>query len=61
MVLLDLIPKDNDGDRFIESNRGKLFRAPSQEVEDLDEDDVRHTADADNLTAEDIDLHDLDL
>ena len=60
-MVLDLILKDDGGDRFIKSNHGKLFRAPSQETEDLDEDDVRHTADAENITAEDIDLQDLDL
>ena len=60
-MVLDLILKDDGGDRFIESNRRKLFHMPSQEAEDLDKDDVRHTAYADNLTAEDIDLHDLDL
>ena len=60
-MVLDLILKDDGGDRFIESNRGKLFRAPSQEAEDLDEDNVPPPADADNLTAEDINLHNLDL
>ena len=36
-LVLDLIIEDNGGDRLIESKRGKLFREPSREAEDLDE------------------------
>ena len=44
-------------DRFIESNRGKLFRAPSPEAEELDEEEE---VDEDELSGEDIDLNDLE-
>ena len=37
-LVLDLIIEDKGGDRLIESKRGKLFREPSPEAEDLDED-----------------------
>ena len=37
-LVLDLIIEDNGGDRLIESKRGKLFREPSGEAEDLEED-----------------------
>ena len=36
-MVLDLILKDNAGNKFIEANRGKLFRSLSQEAEDLNE------------------------
>ena len=56
-LVLDLIIKDEGGDRFIESNRGKLFRAPSPEAEELDEEEE---VDKDELLGEDIDLNDLE-
>ena len=56
-LVLDLIIKDKGGDRFIESNRGKLFRAPSPEAEELDEEEE---VDEDELSGEDIDLNDLE-
>ena len=34
-MVLDLIIEDEDGDRLVESRRGKLFRAPADEAEDL--------------------------
>ena len=34
-LVLDLIIKDEGGDRKVESKRGKLFRAPSDEAEVL--------------------------
>ena len=49
--------KDEGGDRFIESNRGKLFRAPSPEAEELDD---KEEVDKDELSGEDIDLNDLE-
>lgn len=36
-LILDLILKGNDSDKFIEAERGKLFKEPSREAEDLDE------------------------
>ena len=35
-LVLDLIIEDKGGDRKVESKRGKLFRAPSDEAEVLD-------------------------
>ena len=35
-LVLDLIIDDEDGDRLVESRRGKLFRAPLDEVEDME-------------------------
>ena len=34
-LFLDLIIEDEGGDRLVESRRGKLFRAPTDEVEDM--------------------------
>ena len=34
-LVLDLIIEDEGGDRLVESRRGKLFRAPTDEVEDM--------------------------
>ena len=60
-MVLNLIIKDDGGDQFIESNRGKLFRAPSREAEDLDEEVVRSEVDNEQLSAEDVDCRDLNL
>ena len=60
-LVLDLILKDDGGDRFIESNRSKLFRTPYQEIEDLEEEELRHEVDAKSITAEEIDLINLEL
>ena len=38
-LVLDLIIKDDGGDRYIEANRGKLFKVPSPEAEELDEEE----------------------
>ena len=35
-MVLDLIIEDEGGDALVESKRGKLYRAPSEEAEDLD-------------------------
>ena len=34
-MVLDLIIEDEGGDRLAESRRGKLFRAPIDEAEDI--------------------------
>ena len=60
-MVLDLILKDDGGDKFVEANRGKLFRAPSQEAEDLEEEQRELAAEIDQLTGEDIDRMDLGL
>ena len=60
-LVLDLIKKDDGGDKFVESNRGKLFRAPSREAEDLDEDVAQRGIDDEGLTANDVDEMDLGL
>ena len=60
-LVLDLILKDDGGDQFIESNRSKLFRAPYQEIEELEEEELRHEVDAKSITAEEIDLINLEL
>lgn len=52
-LVLALILKDDDGDRCIESNRGKFFCAPSREVEYLGKEYARRTTDADNLPSKD--------
>ena len=61
MLVLDLILKDNGGDKYVESNRGKLFRSPSREAEDLDEDVARREVSDEELTAPDIEEIDLSL
>ena len=38
-MVLDLIIEDNGGNRKVETKRGKLFRAPPDEAEILDEDE----------------------
>ena len=60
-MVLDLIMKDDGGDKFVESNRGKLFRAPSREAEDLDEDVARREVNDEALTANDVDIMDMGL
>ena len=61
-LVLDLIIKDEGGDCYIEANRGKLFKAPSPEAEELDEEEeVEENEEEEELTAEDIDNNDLDL
>ena len=60
-MVLDLILKDNGGNKYIEANRGKLFRNPSWEAEDLDETSRREAVDVEDMTAEDIDDVDLGL
>ena len=57
-LVLNLIIKDEGGDRYIEANRGKLFKAPSPEAEELDEEEDEEE---EELTTEDIDNNDLDL
>jgi hypothetical protein len=44
-LMLDLVIKDDGSDQFIESNHGKLFWAPAQEVEDLDDKEIPHKVD----------------
>ena len=56
-LVLDLIIKDEGGDCYIEANRGKLFKAPSPEAEELDEEDE---VEEEELSAEDIDANDLE-
>ncbi len=34
-MVLDLIIEDGGGDRLVKSKRGKLFRAPADEADDL--------------------------
>ena len=60
-MVLDLILKDDGGDKFVEANRGKLFRQPPREAEDLDEMTRREAVDDEDMTAEDIDNVDLGL
>ena len=60
-MVLDLILKDDGGDKFGEANRGKLFRQPPREAEDLDEMTRREAVDDEDMTAEDIDNVDLGL
>ena len=53
-LVLDLIIKDNGGDRLIKANRGKLYREPYLEVDNHDKETTRCAADDTNLTPEDI-------
>ena len=57
-MVLDLIIKDNDGDRLINTKIGKLYRAPLPEIEDLDADWQSRDVDDDECTKEDIDVMD---
>ena len=38
LMVINLIIKDEDRDRLVESRRGKRFRAPTDEAEDIDTD-----------------------
>ena len=55
-LVLDSIIKDDGGDRYIEANRGKLFKVPSPEAEELNEEEDEE----EEMTAEEIDTNDLD-
>ena len=57
-MVVDLIIEDNGGDRLIEAKRGKLYRAPSPEMKDLDEDQESRDVDDNERTEEDIDVMD---
>ena len=57
-MVLDLIINDNGGDRLIEAKRGKLYRAPSPEMEDLDEDWQSRDVYDNKRIEEDIDIID---
>ena len=39
LLVLDLIIEDNGGNRLVETKRGKLYRAPSAKIENLEEED----------------------
>ena len=56
-LVLDLIIKDNGGDCYIEANRGKLFKVPSPEAEELNEEEYDEE---EELAAEELDSNDLD-
>ena len=58
LLCCNLITGDNGGDRLIEAKRGKLYRAPSPEMEDLEEDGESRDVDNDERTQEDIDVMD---
>ena len=45
-MVLDLIIEDEGGNRKVETKRGKLFRAPEAEVEDLEEEEEEQTTEA---------------
>ena len=60
-LVLDLIIEDNGGYRLIESKRGKLFREPSREAEDLDEDGPAPPVDPEELSVDQIENADLDI
>ena len=51
-MVLNLIIKDKGGDGKIESKRGKLFRAPSEEAECLDRNDTMETDEIGGTEAE---------
>ena len=51
-MVLNLTIEDEGGDGKIESKRGKLFRAPPEEVECLDEDDATETDEIGKIEAE---------
>ena len=52
-MVLDLIIKDNGGDRLIEAKREKLYCAPFPEMEDLEKDRQSRGDDDDKCTKED--------
>ena len=58
-LVLDLILEDNGGDRLIESRRGKLFREPSGEEEELGAEIPAPPTDPEELTASQINNADL--
>ena len=60
-MVLDLIKKDDGGDKFVESNCGKFFQASSWEVEDLNEDVARRGIDNKGLMANNVGKLDLGL
>ena len=61
-MVLDLILEDEGGNRLIEAKQGKLFCAPSSEVEDLCEEEMeRAPADEENITPEEVNAIDLEL
>ena len=57
-MVLDLIIKDNGGVRLVESKRGKLYRAPSDEMETLEEETPIRRDKDNKLTEAEIDLLD---
>ena len=48
-MVLDLIVEDEGGNRKVETKRGKLFRAPEAEVEDLEEEEEEQTTEAQEI------------
>ena len=60
-LVLDLIIEDNGGDRLVEAKRGKLYREPSREAEDLEDEETRRIVDDSEISPEEIELEDLDL
>ena len=59
LKVLDLIIKDNGGDHLIEAERDKLFTAPSEEIESLDDNDEEEEPTDDQFAAE-MDVYDVD-
>ena len=60
-IVLDLILKNNSGDKFIEANRGKLFRSPSREAEHFNEASMREAVDIEDMKGNDIENIDIGL
>ena len=58
-TMLNWIVKDEGGDRYIETNREILFCAPSQEAEDLEQEEDPRTLNEVEVTTEEIDQQDL--
>ena len=48
-MVLDLIIEDEGGNRKVETKRGKLFRAPEAEVEDLEKEEEQVTTEAQEI------------
>ena len=59
LKVLDLIIEDNGGNRLVEAKSGKLYTAPSKEIESLDDDDDEEEPTDDQLAAE-MDAYDVD-
>ena len=59
LKVFDLIIEDNGGDRLVGSKRGKLYTAPFEEIESLDNDDNKEEPTDDQLAAE-MDTYDVD-